>query len=38
MLVVGVEQVAVAIALVDGAEHPAVAVEVGELRVFELAG
>jgi hypothetical protein len=31
-----VEQVAAPIALVDGAEDPAVAVEVGELRVLEL--
>ena len=31
-----VEQVALAILLEDGAEHPAVAVEVGELRVLQL--
>ena len=35
-LVVLVEQVALAIALVDRAEDPAVAVKVGELRVLEL--
>src|SRR5688572_12766251 len=35
-LVVGVEQLAFAIALVDRPENPAVAVEVGELRVLEL--
>ena len=32
-----VEQVALAVLLEDGAEHPAVAVEVGELRVLQLA-
>ena len=31
-----VQQVALAIALVDGAKHPAVAVEIGELSVLEL--
>ena len=35
-LVVGVEQVAFAVALVDGHEVPAVAVIVGELRVLRL--
>ena len=37
-LVVLVEQVALAVVLEDGAEDPAVAVVVGELRVLELAG
>src|ERR671912_283069 len=35
-LVVGVEELAFAIALVHGAENPAMAVEIGELRVIEL--
>ena len=35
-LVLAVEQVALAVGLVDVAEHPAVAVEVGELRAGEL--
>ena len=35
-MIFGVEQVALAIVLEDRAEHPAVAVEIGELRVLEL--
>ena len=37
-LVSCVEQVAFAVALEDGAENPAVAVEIGELRVLAVAG
>src|SRR5579872_731983 len=35
-LILGVEELAFAIAFVDGSEDPAVAVEIGELGVFEL--
>ena len=35
-VVVGIQQIALAVALVHRAKHPAVAVEIGELRVLEL--